>query len=151
MLDKDERMIREVFPSVAAFPGVARIGRLLVCSIFAAPLGWALMLPFYFLKVMPFFARRYTLTTKRVMIRRGLKPVPAEQVPLTEIDDVKVVTDDNSKFFRAADIELVSGGKVALRLRGVPDPESFRHAVINACRAWAPGRMKAAFVPAKAN
>jgi PH (Pleckstrin Homology) domain-containing protein len=144
-----EALIREVFPSVAAMPAVASLGRMLIRSIALAPLGWALMLPFYFLKILPFLARRYTLTNRRVMLRRGLKPVPDGEVKLSEIDDVRVVTDANSQFFRAGTLEIVSGGKVALTLPGCPEADAFRISVLNACRAWAPGRLKEVFVAAK--
>jgi hypothetical protein len=145
-----EALIREAFPSVAAMPAVATLGRTLICSIALAPLGWFLMLPFYFLKVLPGFSRRYTLTNRRVMLRRGIKPVPSEEVKLSEIDDVRVVKDANSKFFRAGTLEIVSGGKTVLTLPGVPEPDAFRIAILNACRAWAPGRIQPVFVPAKA-
>ncbi|MGE3805729.1 MAG: hypothetical protein AB7K24_13715 [Gemmataceae bacterium] len=144
-----EALIREKFPSIQAIPAVASLGRMLILSYVGAPLGWALMLPFYFKKVLPVIGQRYRLTNRRVMICRGMTAVPTQEISLGEIDDVRVVTDDNSKFFRAANLELVSNGKVALTLAGVGDPEPFRHAIINACRAWAPGRMKAPFVAAK--
>jgi hypothetical protein len=144
-----EALIREVFPSVAAIPAVASLGRSLILSFVLAPLGWFLMLPFYFMKILPGLARRYTLTNRRVMLRRGIKPVPSGEVNLGDIDDVRVVTDGNSVFFRAATLEIVSGGKVALTLPGCPEAEAFRISILNACKAWAPGRLKAVFVPAK--
>ncbi len=145
-----EALIRESFPSVAAFVPVATAGRILICSIIGAPLGWFLMLPVYFLKILPFFARRYTVTNRRVMIRRGLKPLPSAEVSLAQIDEVRIVRDANSHFFRAGTLEMVSSGKVVLTLPAVPEPESFRIAILSACRAWAPGRIQPVFVPAKA-
>ena len=41
--------------------------------------------------------------------------------------------------------------QVALSLPGVPDAESFRHAILNARNAWAPEKAKGAFVPASAS
>jgi hypothetical protein len=144
-----EALIREVFPSVAAIPAVATPGRIFIKSIVLAPLGWGLMLPFYFLKILPGLARRYTLTNRRVMLRRGLKPVASGEVNLSEIDEVRVVTDANSQFFRAATLEIVSDGKVVLTLPGCPEAEAFRISILSSCRAWAPGRLKAVFVAAK--
>jgi hypothetical protein len=118
-----------------------------------APLSWLLMAPFYFKKILPFLALRYTLTNRRLMIMRGLKPAPTQEIPLADIDEVRIVKDANTPFFGAANLEIVSNGKVALTLRGVPGPEAFKHAILNACMAWVPG--KAArwlqFVPAKAD
>jgi hypothetical protein len=146
-----EALIRGAWPSVAAMPAVASLGRSLILSIIGAPLGWALMLPFYFKKVLPFIATRYTLTNRRLMIQRGLKPVPVEEVPLSEIEDVRVNLDENSAFFRSGDLEVVSKGQVRLKLAGVPEPEAFRQAILNACMAWVPGKAAAwmQFVPAK--
>jgi Bacterial PH domain len=149
-----EAIIREAFPSVVAspLPGAkagARLGRLLMRSIIGAPLAWALLIPPYFAKVLPFLAKRYTLTNRRIMIRRGLRPKPTHEVALAEIDDIRIVKDADSVFYREGTLEIISGGNVVLTLEGVPEPESFRQAIFNACRAWAPGKIKAPFIPAK--
>lgn len=145
-----EALIREVWPSVAAHAGVASLGRVLTRSIVGAPAAWAVMAFFYFLKIFPFLATRYTLTNRRLMVRRGLRPTPAHEVPLGEIDEVRVRTDANSEFFRAATLEILSHGKPVLTLKGVPGPESFRRSILDACAAWVPGKLRGAFVPAKA-
>lgn len=131
-----EALIREVFPSVAAHPAVASLGRVLTRTIVGAPLGWLTMLFFYFIKVAPFVATRYTLTNRRLMMRKGLKPHPVQEVPLAAIDDVRIQRDANSDFFRAANLEIICQGKVVLTLRGVPEPESFRHSILDAAAAW---------------
>jgi hypothetical protein len=77
-----EVMIREVWPSVTVIPAAAALGQKLIRSIVLAPLGWLLLLPVYFLKILPFVAKRYTLTNRRLMIRRGLKATPAVEVAL---------------------------------------------------------------------
>jgi hypothetical protein len=156
----DEARIREAWPSVARSPGMASLGRKLTGTIVLAPLAWMIMALGYFGKVLPFLARRYTLTNRRLMIRRGLKATPAlgkdfqskpgEQIALAEIEDVRVKPDANSDFFRAADLEIVSGGQVVLTLRGVPEPEGFQQAVLNACNAWVPQRKRGPFIPASA-
>src|SRR5262249_53828832 len=140
----------EVWPSVAAHPAVAGLGRALTRTIALAPLAWLLMAPFYFLKVLPFLARRYTLTNRRLMVRRGLKGKPSQEVALADIDEVRLQTDSNSTFFRAGTLEVLSKGKVILTLPGVPEPDSFRHAIINAYKAWVPGKATGPFVPASA-
>jgi hypothetical protein len=143
-----EAVIRETWPSVASAPGLASLGRLLTGTIILAPLAWLLMAPIYFGKLLPFIACRYTLTNRRLMIRRGWRKKPTHQIELADIDDVRVVKDANSDFFRAATIELYSQSRVALKLPGTPEPEAFANAVINACRAWAPGKMQAPFISA---
>jgi hypothetical protein len=76
------------------------------------------------------------------MIRKGWSGTPSQEVALADIDEVRVVTDANSDFFRAANLEIVSNGQVVLTLPGVPEAEAFRHAIINACTAWVPGKAK---------
>jgi hypothetical protein len=145
-----EARMREAFPSVASAPAVAGLGRALTATIVLAPLGWLAMSAVYFGKLLPFVGRRYTLTNRRVMIRTVWKGVALKEVALAEIDDVRVVTDANSDFFRAANLEIVSKGQVALTLPGVPEAEGFKHAIINACNAWVPHRPRGPFVPASA-
>jgi hypothetical protein len=145
-----EAKIREAWPSVASQPGLASIGRGLTGTIVLAPLAWLLMSTAYFSKLAPFVGRRFTLTNRRVMIRKGWKATPDKEVALADIDDVRVVTDGNSNFFRAGNLEIVSKGQVVLTLPGVPEPEGFRHAIINARNAWVPNRPRGPFIPASA-
>ena len=67
----DETTIRVVWPSVAATPAVAALGRWLMRSMVLAPFGWLLLAPFYFKKILPGLACRYTLTNRRLMIQKG--------------------------------------------------------------------------------
>ena len=114
-----EALIRVAWPSVAAVPAVAGAGRVLLASIVGAPLAWLLLAPVYFFKVLPFVARRYTLTNRRIMIQRGLKPKATHEVPLAKIDEVRIHKDANSDFFRCGTLEVVSSGQVVLTLPGV--------------------------------
>jgi hypothetical protein len=122
-------------------------------SYVLAPLGWFLMLPFYFMKVLPVVGKRYVLTNRRVMIQRGWyrTVAPSEEVALADIDDVRLVRDSNSIFFNSGTLEIVSKGQVKLRLDGVKEPEVFRHAIRNACMAWVPEKAKEwiKWIPAK--
>lgn len=136
-----EARIRETYPSVAR-SGVASLGKALTRTIILAPLGWLVMSAAYFGKLLPFAMTRYTLTNRRLMIRKGWKGSPTQQIPLAQIDEVRLVTDGNSDFFRSANLEIISQGRVALLLAGVPDPESIRHAIVQACTAWVPGKAK---------
>jgi hypothetical protein len=146
-----EARIRQTWPSVMAYPAAATLGRKLLVSRIGAPLAWLLLAPLYFKKILPFLATRYTVTNRRVMLQHGLKPKPAKEVALADIDDVRIQTDANSAFYLAANLEILSRGRVVLTLPGVPEPESFRHTILNACKAWAPSKELPGFrfVPAK--
>jgi hypothetical protein len=140
-----ETTIRTVWPSVAAHPGPAALARACYRTMILAPIGWLALAPFYFQKllaVMPGLhglATRYRLTNRRLMICKGMKPVPDKEVPLDRIKDVKLVTDANSEFFLAGTLEVIdANGQTVLSLPGVPEPESVRHAILQAAAAWGP-------------
>jgi hypothetical protein len=146
-----EAKMREAWPSVASVPALAALGQMLTRTIVLAPLAWLLMSAVYFGKLLPFMATRYTLTNRRVMIRRGWKGVPTKEIALAQIDDVRVANDAQSDFFRAGNLEILHGGTVALTLPGTPEAEAFRIAILNARNAWVPGKAKTqAFLPASA-
>lgn len=145
-----EARIREIWPSVASVPAVAGLGRALTGTIILAPLAWLVMSAVYFGKLLPGLMRRYTLTNRRLMIRHGWAATVGAEVALKDIDDVRAVPDANSPFFRAATLEVISGGKTVLTLPGVPDPESFRQLILSARNAWVPEKARTLpFIPAK--
>ena len=147
-----ETTIRVVWPSVAAAPKLARLGRSIMGTIILAPLAWLMLAPFYFKKILPGLARRYTLTNRRLMIQKGWKRKATQQVSLAEIDEVRVQPDSYDRFYRTANLEIVSKGRVVMELPGVPNPESFRHAIVNAYKAWVPGKAETGkFIPASAS
>jgi hypothetical protein len=86
--------------------------------------------------------RRYAVTNRRLMIKAGWAGKPIKEVPLGQIDDVRLVRDGNTDFFRAANLEIIGNGQVLLTLPGVPDPEAFRHTILDARNAWVPGKAK---------
>jgi hypothetical protein len=140
-----EAIIRDVWPSVAAYPGPASMARACYRTIVLAPLGWLLLAPLYFMKLAAIvpglsgLATRYRLTNRRLMICKGLRPVPAKEVPLDRIKDVKLVTDANSQFFVAGTLEVLdANGQTLLSLPGVPEAESVLHAILQAAAAWGP-------------
>jgi hypothetical protein len=149
--DVAEARIREAWPSVAAYPAIASLGKTLTRTIILAPLAWLIMSAVYFGKLLPFLATRYTLTNRRIMVRKGWKGVPTQEVLLAKIDTIRVVHDAQSDFFRAGTLEVLDGSQILLSLPGVPEPESFRIAIVNARNAWVPGKAKTQpFLPASA-
>jgi hypothetical protein len=146
-----EALIREAWPTVLeASSGVAHLAQRLIKTVVLAPLGWLLLLPLFGKRLLPFVSKRYTLTNRRLMIQRGLRPAPAQEVALSDIDEVRLVPDSFDRFYLSATLEVVSKGQVALTLPGVPEPEGFRHAVVNAVKAWVPGKATGPFQPASA-
>lgn len=138
-----EARIRDTYPSVAANFAIATLGHRLTQTIILAPVAWLLMAGAYFGKVLPVIGRRYSLTNRRLMIRAGWSGTPIAEVALSDIDDIKVIADANSPFFRAATLDVMNKeGKTILTLPGVASPEAFRQSILNARDAWAPGSAK---------
>ena len=144
-----EAIIRDVWQSVTAYPGAAGFARACYRSIVLAPLGWLVLAPLYLKKLLaggtwllpgpPGWATRYRLTNRRLMVCKGLRPVAEKEVPLDRIKDVKLVTDANSDFFFSGMQEVIDdAGHTVLTLPGVREPESVRHAILQAAAAWGP-------------
>jgi hypothetical protein len=134
-----EQVVMEVWPSICSLGLGRALGRLygvrgrlgpihfsLLVGLVTFPLAIALYLwPGRLL-------RRYTLTNRRVVVRRGALPKDAESVSLGELSEVRVAAQPGQAFYNAADLELLCGDRVALRLAGVPSPESFRRTILKA-------------------
>lgn len=132
-----EARIREAWPTlVGVAPGLAGLGKALVRTWVLAPLGWLVQAPAFALKFAPFRCRRYTLTNRRLMVQRGLKPHMVSEVLLDAIDEVRCDPAKIDAFYLSGTLEVVSKGQVVLTLNGVPEPEGFRQAVLNAAQAW---------------
>ena len=141
----NEAIIRDVWPSVAAYPAAANFARTAYRSIILAPLGWLALAPLYFKKLLAIMpgmaglATRYRLTNRRLMICQGLSPVATKEVALDQIKDVRLVTDANSEFFVAGNLEIVDqSGAVVMTLPGVAEAESVRYSILQAVAAWGP-------------
>jgi hypothetical protein len=130
--------------------GVARLAHTLIKTVVLAPLGWLLLLPLFGKRLLPGLSKRYTLTNRRLMVQRGLRPKPAQEIALADIDEVRLVDGSFDPFYLSGTLEVISKGQVALTLPGVPEPEGFRHAVVNAVKAWVPGKATGPFQPASA-
>src|SRR5712692_4309308 len=118
-----ETTIRVVWPSVATSPRVAGLGRWMMRTIILAPLAWLMLAPFYFKKILPVLARRYTLTNRRLMIQKGWKRKPVREIALAEIDDVRLNPESYDSFYRTADLQIISKRQVVMTLPAVPNAE----------------------------
>jgi hypothetical protein len=139
-----EAVIRSAWPRLSGsrIPGVAWLAQALIRSIILAPLGWLILLPLFLKKITPFVGKRYVLTNRRLMMVRFGRKKPYREVALADVEDVLIPAGSHNSFYRTATLEIVSGGRVAMRLRGVPEPEGFKRAILGACKAWVPGRTK---------
>ena len=134
-----------VWPTIGAY----RAGRI-VGQLAAVPIGWGefftlgkllaiaaipLSLVVYAWQLMPFVCRRYTLTNRRIIVRKGLSAVDGRWISLDEFDSIDVEVLPGQKWLRAGDLIFRRGGTQVLRLAGVSRPEVFRQVCLTAQNA----------------
>jgi hypothetical protein len=84
---------------------------------------WSMVL--YFWLRMPYVCRRYVLTNRRVIIRRGLRPVDKKWIDLDEFQTVAVEVLPGQEWLHAGEVVFRRGQCEVLRLSGVLRPEAF--------------------------
>ena len=138
-----ERTVIAVWPSIAA----TRTGRMIGALIEAAPklrlpllkfnlalapsLLLAPMAALIYLQL-KFVGRRYTVTSKRVLIQGSLTRRLFAEVPLENIAEVAVAPyQDGQEFYKSADIVLQGdSGQELLRMEAVTRPGVFRQNIL---------------------
>lgn len=144
-----EAVIRDIWPSVSANSAAASFARACYKSTIFAPIGWLALAPLYFQKLLavpfPFgpgissMALRYRLTNRRLMICKGMRPEPTQEVPLNQIHDVAIEKDANSEFFYSGTLLIKDAtGRNLMTLPGVREPESAQQHIMQAAGAWGP-------------
>jgi hypothetical protein len=131
-----------VWPTIAA----TRAGRL-VGQLAAVRLGWGefftlgkllavaaipLSLAVFAWQLMPYICRRYTLTNRRIVIRKGLTAADGRWISLDEFDAIDVEVLPGQAWLHAGDLVFRHGELAVLRLAGVPRPETFRRVCLAA-------------------
>jgi hypothetical protein len=139
--DIDEIEAMTVWPTIGANPLGRLVGRLCASKIglgefFTLGKLWALVtiplsLAVYFWQLMPYICRRYTLTNRRVIVRRGLQPQDVQWVDLDGFDTIDIQVLPGQQWLHCGDLVLKRGGSEVLRLAGVSRPEVFRHVCLN--------------------
>jgi hypothetical protein len=77
-------------------------------------------------QLMPYVCRRYAVTNRRIIIRKGLRPVDERWIDLDEFDAIDVEVLPGQQWLHAGDLVFRHGGQEVLRLAGVSRPEIFR-------------------------
>jgi hypothetical protein len=133
---------------LAALPygyGLFTLGKLLAAATIPVSLGvfaWQLM---------PYVCRRYCLTNRRLVIRRGLRGVDERWLGLDEFDAVAIEVLPGQQWLRAGDVVFKRDGIEVLRFSGVARPEVFRQVCLKAREAVLAVRRAVAQQPAAAN
>jgi hypothetical protein len=86
-------------------------------------------------QLMPYVCRRYTLTNRRIVIRRGLLPTDEHWIGLDEFDAIAVEVLPGQGWLHAGDIVFKRSGNEVFRLAGVSRPEVYRQMCLTAQKA----------------
>ncbi|MBN2293519.1 MAG: PH domain-containing protein [Pirellulales bacterium] len=111
------------------FGTVVSLGTLL--SVVTVPISLAV----YAWQLMPFVARRYRLTDRRVVIERGLTPVEDRAIGYDEFDVIEVETLPGQEWLHSGELVFRRDGKEVLRFSGISRPEVFRQVCLEAQNA----------------
>jgi hypothetical protein len=135
-----------VWPTI----GATRAGRL-VGRLAAVRLGWGefftlgkllavatipLSLAVFCWQLMPYVCRRYTLTNRRIIVRKGLMPMDQRWIELDDFETIDVEVLPGQGWLHAGDLIFRRGGNEVLRLQGVSRPEVFRHVCLTVRNAF---------------
>jgi len=141
----DEVDAMTIWPTIGAHPLGRLVGRLCACKIgigefFTLGKIWALVtiplsLAVFFWQLMPYICRRYTLSNRRIIIRRGLQPLDAKWVDLDGFETIEVEVLPGQEWLHAGELIFKRGESEVLHLSGVSRPEVFRQVCLNAQNA----------------
>jgi hypothetical protein len=141
----DELDAMTVWPTIGAHPLGRLVGRLCAIKIgiggfFTFGKLWSLLtiplsLAVFCWQLMPYICCRYTLTNRRIIIRRGLQPLDAKWVDLDGFDSIEVKVLPGQQWLHAGELIFKRGGTKVLHLSGVSRPEVFRQVCLSAQNA----------------
>jgi hypothetical protein len=139
--DLQETTVMTVWPSIASTGAGRFIGRLcgnrLGAGFFTLGKLFALVsiplaVGLYFALRLPFRARRYTLTNRRVVVRKGLTAKDERWVELDRFDSIVLDVLPGQQWFPAGDLVFKNGAVETFRLEAVRHPEAFRRTCLKA-------------------
>ena len=140
--ESEEVTAMVVWPSIAATPAGRLVGRLAAVEVgvgrfftlgkLLAVASIPLALAAFAWKLMPFVARRYRLTNRRIVIQKGLSAVDVRSIGLDGFDEIEIEVLPGQKWLRAGEMVFRQDHREVLRLSGVGRPESFRRTCLKA-------------------
>jgi hypothetical protein len=77
-------------------------------------------------QLMPYVCRRYAVTNRRIIIRKGLMPVDERWIDLDQFEAIDLEVLPGQQWLHAGNLIFRRGGQEVLRLAGVSRPEVFR-------------------------
>jgi len=100
--------------------GFFTVGKLMAVATIPISLGvfaWQLL---------PGVMRRYCLTSRRVVVQKGLTRVEERSIGLDEFETIEIRVLRGHEWLRTGDLIFVRSGQEVFQLSGVPRPQVFR-------------------------
>ena len=131
-----------VWPTI----GATRLGRL-VGGLAGIPIGLGgfftvgvlmavvtipISLAVFVWQLLPFVCRRYTLTDRRIIIKKGLTGVEHAAIDLDGFDAIEVKVLPGQAWLHAGELIFLQQGRPVFQLSGVSRPEVFREICLKA-------------------
>ena len=138
----DEVNSMTVWPTIGATTPGRMVGRLAAIRIGLGSfftLGTALAaatipisLAVYAWQLLPFLCRRYTVTNRRIVIRRGYSAADDRSIDLDAFDAIDLEILPGQQWLHAGELVFRHEGTEVFRLSGVSRPEVFRQVCLKA-------------------
>ena len=138
----DEVNAMTVWPTIGATAPGRMVGRLAAIRIGLGgffTVGTALAvatipvsLAVYAWQLLPFLCRRYTVTNRRIVVRRGYSAAEDRSLDLDAFDTIDVEVLPGQQWLHAGELVFRQQGTEVLRLSGVSRPEVFRQVCLKA-------------------
>ena len=123
--------------------GITLFGIPITVGRLMALVSIAFVLPVYFHMLIPRLplivfgapnpsCRRYRLTNRRVLVEQAFGGGEQQSVSLDRFDSIEIEERPGQAWYRAGDLIFRNGQIETFRLLGVPHPEGFRHACLEA-------------------
>lgn len=77
-------------------------------------------------QLLPGILRRYCLTSRRIVVQKGLTRVEERSIGLDEFDTVEIRVLPGQEWLRTGEVLFLRDGQETFRLSGVPRPQVFR-------------------------
>jgi hypothetical protein len=94
----------------------------------------SLVLFFYLL--IPFTYRRYVLTNRRLIVKKGWRGIDEKWVQLDGFDAIEIQILPGQQWYHSGEMIFKKGAVETFRISGVPRPEPFRETCLKAQRAF---------------
>jgi len=77
-------------------------------------------------QLLPYVARRYRITDRRIVTEKGLSGVPDGSIGLDEFDEIRIEELPGQAWLHAGEVAYLREGREVFRLSGVSRPDVYR-------------------------